>query len=305
MRGLGNDKMVATTYRHSMTCILAPVIVMLAGWVGRSPTAFAQTMNQHPHYEMALDADAEICPKLLSLYNRLLAELLQKDRRFPLRFDGALTNFATTNASSFTQIGLTKPPLIKEIPPVEFYSVAISSAQQPRTLALLEFYRGTSPLTSIAVFKAGIPPRLGNGHDALFFPPVRRDDVDVLVSVDEISQAQHKPAHWDDVYLLTKWPGFSGLLSHYSPTPLSTPVPSIGGGVGVTIAPFQSNASPLLYFVYDQYLSIRSVKGLSKSSRESGLVIVQRLRSGSLDDVCYLVLAPSKLASTVESENVR
>ena len=75
------------------------------------------------------------------------------------------------------------------------------------------------------------------------------------------------------------------------------------GGVVKNIV--QRQVAPDLYFVYDQYLSVRNVMALSTSSGDAGVVLIQHLRGEMLDDVCYLVLAPSKLASTVESQNVR
>jgi len=231
-----------------------------------------------------------------------------EDRRAPRRLDGMLTDFATAAAASFVWAGLTSPPKIIEIPPVQFYSVLANGDRQPRTLALQEHYRGNyfQPLTEIAVFKPGIPPRLGDGHNAIDFPPVRQDDVEYRVSVGAIADAEHlsTPMHWIGSYFLTKWPGFSRLLADHKADDPASPIPFISTATGVTIAPFQGRNAEL-YFIYDQYLALGQIKRLSNASGDDGLVLVQRLGAAELDDVCYLVVAPSKLATTLETENAK
>jgi hypothetical protein len=106
----------------------------------------------------------------------------------------------------------------------------------------------------------------------------------------------------DTAYLLTKWPGFSELFNEIKPDDYSAPFPGIGnGGGGFPIRPFQYRDG--LYVIIDSEVPVQVVKRLQSSSNDAGIVVLQRVNKDRLDDVCYLVLAPSKLARTVKSHH--
>jgi hypothetical protein len=279
-------------------CTLAALIAVSFSTAGR----LAQASTGNPHYEMVFDGDKTECPRILSLYNQLLHSWLQKGEQKPTHFDGSLNNFATDEATAFQQIGLIPPQFLKEIQPVRFYSVILGPGQQPRVLALRELYWGSSPHTAIAIFKAGVPPRLAAGSNSLGLLPVSREDVDKEISLEALADSQPTLPHPGPIYFLTKWPDFSHLLASHAP--FSGFVPFIGGSAGVTISPLQTN-DDRLYLIYDQYISLREASEMSRSSGQSGIVLVQRLSSEKLADVCYLVLAPSSLATLGEPRHVR
>lgn len=263
--------------------------------------AIAASANEKPYYKMALNTDNDICPGILSMYNILLDRAALKAWHSPSTSNGVLTNFAATDPHAFEQIGLAPPSLLEEIRPVEFYSIKLATRQASQVLAKEDWFRGNSPLTAMAVFKEGIQPRLGDGKDAISDPPVQRDDVEWLISVEGLARSQNGGEHIDGSYLLKKWPGFSRLMSNFETNGPHNPLPAIVGGVGVTITPFVSKTgSP--YFVYDQYVSIPMAERMKKSSEYSSIVLVQRLGDKGLDDTCYLVLAPGTLSATVESK---
>jgi hypothetical protein len=213
-----------------------------------------------------------------------------------------LTDFSVTQPSRFLQVGSAVPSFVSETVDVKFYSVTYRTERQPRMLALKDSFVGNARLSDIAILKRGIGARLGALSDTLGPDlPVRPDDVDWEVSFPNLVRSQVGSSQVADVYLLKKWPQFSRLLSAWEAGNFNNPLPAIGGG-GLPIRPFLG-ANGSLYFIYDQYGSIREIRRPRAGSNETVIVLVQRLDRETLDDVCYLVLAPSKLAATAGSRN--
>ncbi len=263
--------------------------------------AFAQPTTDRPHYELALNAEINICQNILSVYNNLLNHAVSNSEHSPSTGNGVLTDFAAENPRAFEKIGLSTPHQTEEIPPVEFYSIRVGSRQTAQVLAKEDLFQGRSPNTALAIFKEGASPRLGDGQDAFADPPVRKSDVEWLITVGDLASSQELSAQFPNNYLLKKWPGFSRLMSRYKIDGSFASLPSIGGGVGVTITPFIDKKQST-FLIYDQYMSIRNARELRGNSEDAGIVVVQRLEEMGPDDVCYLVLAPGKLSATVESK---
>jgi hypothetical protein len=276
----------------------------MAGWLHQPPAGWAATPQiLAAHYVLALNEDPQLCQNLRVLYDKLLEDLDERDRRSKLIGEAFLTDFAATQPSSFRQIGLVAPPFISEMDDVRFYSVIYDKDQQPRTLALKTNYISNDPTTDIAIFKAGVGPRLGTPSDVLGPSlPVRPEDVGLQISFSSLVRSQEGSSPVVDVYLLKKWPSFSRLLSAFEARHYNSPLPAIGGG-GLTIRPFL-NSGGSLYFIYDQYGSIHEIRRQRSGSNGTVIVLVQRLDNGLLHDVCYLVISPSQLAATVESDHV-
>lgn len=263
------------------------------------------TPVERPHYELAFNGDPQVCPKLKNLYNQLLKEAIRRDSRSRRSIDQYLTNFAVNDGTSFAKIGLRLPAGMENGPldGVQFYKVSLDG--EPRTIAVLDWYRGrSSRFTTIGILKSGIGPLPVTGGMGPMLP-VPLKDIQIEIS--------------PGTRYLEKWPNFPRLLSSYQayvqtwqhrpyPThkvPLP-PLPAIFGleGPGLTIRPFQS-AGGSLYFVFDEDLGLRQVHELSPTSGNGVVTLIQRFNHGALEDVCYLVLAPSELAATLERSNVR
>jgi hypothetical protein len=276
--------------------IVLAAVVLLA-------TSAARADNDRPYYHLAFDGDEGLCPEITSMYNKSLYNALLADKKNSTRLNALPTNFAYTEQSRFVQIGLIPPPLLKTIAPVRFYSAILNLGQQSRVIAEQDFYRGNSTLIALALLRTDAPLAVASDLDSLGGPQVPRENVDREISVGALSEAQRGGlVHLNDAYFLTKWPGFSRLISKYGQ--ISDFVPFISGSVPVTITPFQGREGHF-YLIYDQYISMRMVRSLTRSSGYTAITVVQLLTPRNLEDICYLVLAPSELATTVETNNVR
>ena len=264
--------------------------------------ASAEPVAGHPHYETAFSADTKVCGQVRSLYNRLLDAAILKATRSAATGNGVTTNFAYTNPAAFAGIGLKPPAAPKDIQGIEFFSIFIGDPNDPRTLAKETRYRGNTPQVSMAVFKAGRAPRLGDGQDAFYFPPVKVDDVEWLISVEGLSQSQGDPDRPKGAYFLKKWPGFSSLLSIYHTANRATFVLFIYEAVPVTVSAFQATNKSLI-IIYDEYLSMLKIKNLKTTSEDAGIVLVQRLTENGIEDLCYLVTAPGVAANTLRPKH--
>lgn len=274
----------------------------------------------HPHYDLAFNGDPQLCPKLKNLYDRLLTDAIRRDFRLHRPVDNYLTALAMNNGTRFARVGLRMPSGMRNGPlddGVYFYSITLDG--EPRRIAILDWYRGHvgnfSLFTTIGVLRSGIGfvPTMGGMGPMLPVPP---KDVQIEVSIPALSKSQKDSgAYFLGEYLLKKWPNFPKLFSRYEaslreawagkPARSIPPVPAISlAGPGLTIRPFQSKDGTL-YFVFDDYIGLRQIRDLSTKSGEVGITLVQRLIHGTLEDVCYLVLAPSALAATLKTQNVR
>jgi hypothetical protein len=251
---------------------------------------------QLPRYELAFDGDVTLCNGVLGTFNRLLQAALRHPKK------AGLTDFETSKPEAFAAIGLQLPKLLgREYfgggnRGVVFYSAKADDGRTKSILGVLDWSRGLSTVTNVAVLKPDYRWNEAPGSNAIGpLLPFRRGEVEQTL-MDSLVDAQ-SASGLRGGYYLTSWPNFSVLMQRFRTGNLTTPLPMISGS-GPTIRPFEYQGNQL-YFIIDGSMPVDQVTGLRVNSPNTSTVVVARLRDNSISDRCYLVLAPSALASTI------
>jgi len=253
-------------------------------------------------YQLAFSAEPQTCGRFFSVYNELLSKMQAGYENNRLH-DGYITDFAVTNAKEFAKYGLipleARHVFEQTLGNTILYDVSVPNIPGTKAMVLRDTYRGDEPITEIAILKPGIQrdvePMKGVGESISFRP----EDVDLWASPGKMAQPDGPPGPWHGVYFLRKWPHFAKLAAKTKPGDIGNDVPIVTNASGLTIRPFKNAVTGQVYLVYDQYIALYNVKEMNKRNGIENIVLVQKIDKKSLDDVCYLVMSPSRLSATL------
>lgn len=250
-----------------------------------------------PHYEIAYAANHALCTGLLRVYNKLLTDALQR------RKAAGWTDFEAQRPQAFRQAGLTIPRVLGEMQlsgtnaGVTFYRTAADSGHSANIVGLLDVFLGSWSLVSFAaILNDNYEWNKLPGDDAINdVLPFRRGQVQAVL-MQSLTDKQAR-AGMRGNYYLTHWPHFARLFGRFEAREWKTPLPALGG-IGPMIRPFEYGHAEL-YFLIDGFATLHQVRNLHPQSPDSSTIVAERFARGQFRDVCYLVLAPSALASTL------
>lgn len=241
-----------------------------------------------------------LCNGILRTYNRLLVTTLHRGGA------DAWTDFEVSNPQAFDAAGLAVPVMLGKMPiggggsGVMFYRSGVDRGAAQKTIGVLDAPLGHSVVTVAAILGGKYDWSNAPGPDVINpLLPYRSGQVEAVL-LDSILDQQSLRGLHGGLYL-TEWPNFNAIIAQFRRDPRSA-LPMLGG-MGPTIRPFQYNRNEL-YFIIDGYLSLSKVKTMSSQSPDTSTIVVERFTHAGFQDMCYLVLAPSKLAGTLGDSNV-
>jgi hypothetical protein len=264
-------------------------------------------MGWTERYELVMSRDGRVCRSLLTVYNRLRAQLFAKRKPFGLGDKDEpvqRTYFERTHPEAFRAAHLFVPP----------------SRRDPGTADADGYYPG-DPIYTGDFLHRGSPVEV-RVHDTVNVRNYPYTEMTLVPGGEKIGfqtlvtnqAAAYPQAPWrtderyrtDGSYTLTGWPGFDKIArlaasgaqrvdTFESGTEFHLPIEFPQFGPEVTQRPFLIDDKDAVFLMNDS----APVPPLGAE----GLVVLARLMPSGHQDLCYLILAPSGLTDTMWLES--